>query len=230
MQFNGGPAMNGIMRKLALGFLVLAFWMVLGVWGSEAESPRQNLSLDTAIARGQARVEFRGRGASTGDSIILRITNLTTNPLVVGVTPGTVLRSASAGIQDMIAERVRGIPMGEGRFRPAAEISLAPKATAEYILLAYCLNFDRANPDPQSRFTVGRVDSPELQKLFAVLSQVSPQQRTIGSVQAAVWAITGDVTREQLQSRFPTTEADIANARRLLERAGIDPRTKRLFR
>jgi hypothetical protein len=129
----------------------------------------------------------------------------------------------------MVVERVRGIPVGGGMFRPVSEISLSAKASAEYILLAYCFNFDRANPGPHAQFSVGEPPSPEVRRLFEALNHAPAELRTIQAVQAALWVIAGDVRKEELQGRFPVDETHIAAARQLLERAGIETKTKRLF-
>lgn len=204
--------------------------LLLGSAGSRAQPSDQKVDLDQAIQQGLARAELQGRGASSGDSLLLTLTNLTSGRLEVTIAPGTVLKSVSGSVQDMIVERVRGIPLGGRSFRPVDRIVLAARATGEFILLAYCLNFDRANPQADSRFSVAVAEYPEAQRLFAVLSQVAPDQRTVAAVQTAVWVITDDVTRQQLQARFRVTEADIAAARQLLERTGVDPTGKRLFR
>lgn len=204
--------------------------LILAAASGGAQPGDQRVELDKAIQQGLVQAEFQGRGASSGDSILLRLANLTTTRLEVAIAPGTVLKSVSGAVQDMVVERVRGIPAGERSFRPVDRIVLAARATTEYILLAYCLNFERANPRADSRFSVTVAEYPEVQRLFAILFQAPPAQRTVGAVQTAVWVITDDVSRRQLQARFPATESDIAGARQLLELAGIEVSTRRLFR
>ena len=211
-------------------FVSAAICLLCAAGSGEAQQRDQRANLHEAIQQGLVEAEFQGRGASTGDSIIVKLTNLTTSRLEVTIEPGTVLKSVSGAVQDMIVERVRGVPVDERRFRPIDRIVLAAKLTERFILLAYCLNFDRANPGADSRFSVATVENPGVKQLFALLPQLAADQRTVGAIQIAVWVITDDVTRRQLQSRFPATEADIASARQLLERAGINVSTKRLFR
>ena len=219
----------GSAKRQGIFTLILTLGMLWAAT-SEAAQPRpQKVRLDQAIGKGIVRAEFQGMGSSTGDSILLRIANLTASPLEVEIAPGTVLEDPSASCQDMIVERVRGIPKAEYSFQPQDHILLPGKETEEYVLLAYCLNFDRDNPTPKTRFRLKGFGYPEIQKLFAILPQASEAERSIEAIQIAIWVILQDVTWGELQSRLSLTEADIADARSLLQRTGIETSTKNLF-
>ena len=221
--------MKGSAKRQVILAMILALGMLWAAGSEEAQPQTQKVSLERAIEQGLVRAEFQGMGSSTGDSILLKITNLAVLPLEVEIAPGTVLEDSSASYQDMIVERVRGIPKGGYTFQPQDRILLPAKATEEYVLLAYCLNLDRDNPTPKTRFRLRRTGHPEVQKLFAILPQASESERTIEAIQIAIWVIIQDVTWGELQSRLSATDADIADARHLLERAGIEVSTKSLF-
>jgi hypothetical protein len=107
---------------------------------------------------------------------------------------------------------------------------------------AVCADFDRPQPDERSRFAVGRVSDPRVERLVEAIDRRQPSHV---AAQVALWALTGDVSRAELDRTFrqtryvggvPTqvgpaaTDADIAAARALLEEAGLKAGKFRLFR
>src|SRR5687767_5951802 len=86
-----------------------------------------SVALQDAIARGWVEYSLQGTGSSSGDAVTLRIRKTSgaeTSRLVVTVPSGSVLRSSDAAKQDMAIFAVRGILVGEDRYRTATEAVL----------------------------------------------------------------------------------------------------------
>jgi hypothetical protein len=93
----------------------------------------------------------------------------------------------------------------------------------------YCVNFNKDNPSESTIFTMTGFADANVIKIFNVLNQLSENVTKIAAIQSAVFAVTDNVSRSELQSRFSATATDIQNARTILEKAGIDTTNKRLF-
>jgi len=183
------------------------------------------LDLGEAVAQGLVEARIRGNGASSGDSVIVELTRKVARPVELRIPVGTVLRSQDPAAQNMVVLGLRGVPTGEGKFRPTSTMRLTSDAPQEFLLAADCLDFDKANPSGSTGFSVGGLASPAVQALLKALDQAPAGQSSIGAIQAAIWVATDDVCRSELSARFPVSEADIQAALDLVERAGIDPAT-----
>ena len=191
--------------------------------------PEGSLTLSQALAQGLVDAQFRGTGSSSGDSIIATLTRKVPRTLEITVPPGTVLASSSPSAQDMVVLRVRGIPVGEDQFEPASTMRLTSDESKEFVLEAYCLDFDKDNPSGSTGFSVGEPASSGVQAILHALQKVPLSQRSIGAIQTAIWAVTDDLCERELQARFQVSAADLEAAEGILEAAGINPATTCLF-
>jgi hypothetical protein len=135
------------------------------------------------------------------------------------VPAGLVLRSLD-GRQDLLVVATVALPPAAGEARTAR-------------VYAVCLDASRPGPEPDAPYAVaGLVErDTALGRLVWALPELVPDDLTAIGLQAAVWAITNDLAGAQLQQVFPgATAGDLASARLLLERAGVDPAGRALFR
>jgi len=135
------------------------------------------------------------------------------------VPAGLVLRSQD-GRQDLLVVATVALPPAAGETRAVP-------------VYAVCLDASRPGPAPDAPYVVaGLVEQgTALGRLLWALPELAPDDLTAIGLQAAVWAITNDLTSAQLRQIFPgVTPADLASARLLLERAGVDPTGRALFR
>ena len=183
------------------------------------------LALRQALAQGLIEAQIRGMGSAAGDSIIATLTRKVPRTLEITVPKGTVLASNDPTAQDMVVLRVRGIPVGGGKFEPVSTMRLTSDAPQEFLLEAYCLDFDRDNPSGSTGFSVGEPALPQVQSVLEALDNVPAAHRTIGAIQTAIWTVTDDVCERELQARFPVSVADIEAAQDILEAADIEPAT-----
>ncbi|MCK4736085.1 MAG: PKD domain-containing protein [Methanophagales archaeon] len=190
-------------------------------------APRYTLS--EAIDKGVVKAEITGSGASSGDSINLELTRLTLYTTEIRVPKGTVLRSSGA-TQNMVVYKVSGIPKGTMWITPASKIVLDSSEPQTFILEAYCLDFHKENPRSSTKFSVGTLTDQQILRILNASDNLTSDITSVGAIQTAIWVVTEDVSKKELVDRFPVEQKDIDNAKVILEEAGIDTTSKRLFR
>lgn len=197
--------------------LMLFIFLVVG---SAMSFAFESLPLHEAIAQGKVTVKIASLGGSTGDAILLTVRRLQANPLQVTLTPGTVLRSGRASVQDMTAARIRGKPMARNQLEPASDFFLDKDEEQTLVVRAYCLDFDKDNPAKGDTFII---QGPDL-SMARLLQLASEDAKDTTTIQAAVWILKDSVTDEALRARFRIDNPQLAAARELLRRSTTAPR------
>ncbi len=174
------------------------------------------VTLQRAIETGKIDAELMGTGASSGDSIKLKVRKRAKGPLTVTVPPGTMLRNSNGGEQDMVVSAVRGIDLGGGLIRPASRISLTSAAPVTVFLSAFCAAFERENPSPQSNFSVGPPD-PQLACIARRAANLS-----VAAKQAAVWMYTDNISYGHMSQKFRVTQGDWSAAQGVVAACGLN--------
>ena len=185
-------------------------------------------TLNEAIDTDLVRAEITGSGASSGDSINLELTRKASDTLEITVPLGTVLH-ASGGAQDMVVLKLSGIPEGSQWIIPVSKIVLDSSEPQTFILKAYCLDFHKANPSSSTKFSVGTAADPQILQILNAVDNLSSDIASVAAIQIAIWVVTEDVSVNELSNRFPAEHDDINNAKIILEEAGIDTFSKKLF-
>lgn len=186
-------------------------------------------TLSEAVDNGLIKAKITGSGASSGDSVNLELTRLTSDRIEITVPKGMVL-IASEESQNMVVYRVSGIPEDSKWIIPVSEIILDSSDPQTYILEAYCLDFHKSNPGSNTRFSIEIMTDPEIQSILDALDNLSPDITTVEAIQTAIWISTDDVSREELLDKFTVDQNEIENAKIILEEAGIDTTSKLFFR
>jgi len=181
------------------------------------------VSLEKAFELGALNGEFRGTGASSGDSILLKAKNELTAEICPKFEPGTILENGNAAAQNMVLSRLMGKPSGM-YIRPEVELHFEPGIEADYIFEAYCVNFSKDNPGNSDTLRVQGPANSDIAKLIALHSN------NVTATQLAIWAVTDNVKAHDVTEKFGATSADIAAARNLMEEAGLSLDSFRLFR
>ncbi len=65
--------------------------------------------------------------------------------------------------------------------------------------------------------------------IFSILNQLPSNVTSISAIQTAIYVVTDDISQSELQSTFPSGVAKIQDARTILQAAGLDVSTKKLF-
>jgi hypothetical protein len=210
------------MRK-AIGSVALCLALAFGSFaqsgkagGGAAGAP---ITLQRAIASGKIDAEIMGTGASSGDSIKLKVRKRAKGPVTVTVPPGTILRNSSGGEQDMVVSGVRGIDLGGGLFRPASRISLTSSSPVVVVLSAFCAAFEKDNPSTSATFSV---DAPD-PTLACITRRARAANLSVAAKQAAVWMYTDRISYEHMRQKFQVSPSEWSDAQSVGAACGISP-------
>lgn len=169
------------------------------------------LAIEKAEADGLITVSAEGTGGSSGDVIVLVVRRVVNRPLRLALNPGMTLRSAAANVQNMIVYALKGEATARG-YRPSAFIELSDDKERRYVVEAYCLDFDKENPDSSHRLTLGPPDD----RTLAILRAIPKDNWSIKIAQAAIWLGQG-VTAETIKTRFDASDLDLFFARMAID-------------
>jgi hypothetical protein len=129
--------------------------------------------------------------------------------LTITIPAGLRLRNLSEGWQSMVLAGVKGRLAGGNQYLAEPVIKLSDTVpTATYLLSAYCAEFHKANPSPNSQFMVEFADPTA----GCILSSARAQGLSIAATQAAEWIHTDGITVDDLQSKFPVSLSDWSEA------------------
>ncbi len=187
--------------------------------GSAAIEP---IPLDQAVREGKVWVYVSSLGGSTGNTVCVNVKRMIDREVRVTVTPGTIFRPAEVDVQAMSAASIRGVFVG-GRWQKTDVIVLADDSQHDYMLEAYCIDYDKPAPSFGDEF---RLDVRN-ERLKEVLDIAAQRAATAVDVQVAIWidrqrAKGVEIAVDELKSRFPAaTDQSIDAARKLL----VDVRT-----
>ncbi len=186
-------------------------------------------SLLEAVQRGLVEVEFRALGGASGDVAALDIRSLVDADLEITVPAGLMLQNSAGGEQDLVVAGLEGLMTGANTYEPADEIRLDDDSLWTYLLKAYCAEAHDANPSEGGTLTMGSVAGADLVAVLAAVDAEGVGENTL-LVQAVVWVVTDDVSRDDLESVGYGLEAgELAQARAVITAAGLDPEAYRLF-
>ena len=194
------------------------------------QTPSTLLNLSEAIREQVVKAEIRGTGDSSGDSILLKLTCLVPRTVQINIPIGTVLISDDPSVQSMVIRKVKGIAVGAMRYQPVKSIILDSNEPREYVLEAYCLDFHKENPSKESTFWVSpNPANSEIIDVLKTADRLDPEIATVPAIQTAIWALTEDMSEDELKERFRVTPEDIENAKAVLDTAGFEAKTFRLY-
>jgi hypothetical protein len=173
---------------------------------------------------------FESTGAASGSAALLKVRRMVPEDLTITVETGLTLVSSEPQRQDVGVLRLLGATAGGRRYTPATTIVLQDDDEHTYLIEAYCLNAHKDNPRSGMAFTMG---GPARGDVVAVLESAArnpdAEDEYLG-IQAAVWALTDNVTRQEMDDiGYGLSESDLELARRIVEDAGIHPGQFRLF-
>jgi hypothetical protein len=201
----------------------------------------QEYELGEAIKSGYVEAKISGRcnpyfgcggliggGVSSGDSITIQLKGLVSYTIKIFVLKGQLLL-AGGDTQNMVIKGLRGIPSGSLFITPVSQIILSPYETKTYLFSAYCVNFYKSNPTNYTVFSLSGLATPEVVNVLEFVETLPSNVTSVAAIQVAIFVITDDVSKDELDERFSVEAEDIINAKTILEAAGIDISQKRLF-
>ena len=185
-----------------LGILSLAG--LVGQGGLAAEP----IPLDRALRDGKVSVYVSALGGSTGSVICVNVKRMVNEEVRVTVTPGTIFRPAKPDVQRMAAARVRGIFVDD-HWQPADVIALVDDEQHDYLLEAYCIDYNKRAPQHGEEFTLEHADrnSTRVRKVIDVAVKAGAP---LADVQVAIWL---DRERADNAGKLPAPNASHARKR-----------------
>ena len=149
----------------------------------------------------------------------------------VTLPPGLLLTNSDPTEQNMILLQIAGMEdnLGANTYTPATVMELSPGETnVYYVVEAYCVNLHKGNPGSGNGMTLSGQASSDLVSLMKAELSFSD---SISVIQAAVWAITDNATRDDLNQYGPfyqLSDQDLQSVRDLMRTAGLNPANYRL--
>ena len=173
----------------------------------------ETIPLDEAVREGKVQVKISGLGGSTGDAILIKVKRKIPETLQLSLTPGTVFKSTSGDVQNMIGSKIQGELIDETSYRPESEIYLNNDNELEYVIEAYCLDFYKSNPGTTDSFSLSQIDE-HINNIIVAGEKAGYSNKII---QSAIWIDRDKVASSELKSRFPVNDEDIESAQELLK-------------
>ena len=191
------------------------------------------IPLQQAIANGLVRARFVGTGGASGGVVRLHIQRTGKaggRPLRLRVPLGTFLNNAAAGQQDMVVLGLLGKVAGPHSYTPADLIELLDNRLHEYVLEAFCAEAHKQNPAAGGSLSIGPLSSSELRAVLQGSQLVPAAQKSLKAIQAAVWAVTDDISRSELAAiGYALTPSELRTARAIMTAGHLDWQHYRLF-
>jgi hypothetical protein len=222
--------------RIIRAVLVAAISFALGATAAPAAAQQpasgavDAVSLLDAIDQGLVRAEFTGNGSASGAAMLLRVARTSPSDLTLMVPLGLLLLNGDAEEQDMVVRQLLGESRGGSSYRPLTLIELRDDDEHVFILEAYCLEATLDNPARGSGFTPAGLAGEDVIAVLEAVDRVPDADEEITVIQAAVWAITDDISRDELDEigyGLDDDEAELAAA--ILREAGFDATAFRLF-
>jgi len=186
-------------------------------------------SLLSAVQGGLVEAEFRALGGASGDVAELDIRRVGDEDLEITVPAGLLLRNQAGSEQDLVVAGLEGLMTGSSTYEPTDVIRLDDDSLRTYLLEAYCAEAHDANPSDGGALTLGAVAGHDLVAVLQAVVDEGVGDDTV-LVQAVVWVITDDITTGDLDAvGYGLDAGELAEARAVIEAAGLDPGAYHLF-
>ena len=192
-------------------------------------------TLEEALGRGLIEVRIKGstwgapNGASSGDIIEISFLRKVPEILKIIVPPGTLLISNDSAKQDMVILRLSGRDPSMGRYIPEEEIILDGDGWAVYLFEAYCLELEKDNILSSTTFTPTGTAPEDIMAVLNAADSLGEETASVIAIQVAIWALTDNPTLENLIERYVVDDRDLVSAWIILDKAGLDPGSKKMF-
>lgn len=237
-------------RAVLLGAAIL--FVLIGPIKPAGAEDTDSYSLKDALDNNFVKALVCAVGASSGPALIMAIKSQVSSALRITMPSGTIFSNGNSAGQSMVAEGVIGEYKGDldgdiaekcaeaaeeqeknqsqplvDQWYEADSITLDPHQEDVYLLSAYCLEFEKANPEASDRLTAAGTADGEVAQLFDYLDGRSDDYSST-VVQLATWAVSGNVSGDHVAAKFEFSSQDKNEACDLLLAAGINASGKAL--
>ncbi len=198
--------------KILLTMVLCAGWIALNlrtpIGAAAADKP---IPLHIAIQKGLVEVEVLGRGASTGDSVQVRVKRVGGVDVAVAVEPGTVIQPTAGSAQSMALAGVK-YKQVQGGLQKADLIELNDDDQQTYILEGYCRDIEKPTPNFKDSFAGAGPDADNAK----VLVRAKQLGATVKVTQSAIWIQRSKLSDDELRRHFQVSVEELDAARQLL--------------
>jgi hypothetical protein len=187
------------------------------------------LAIDQALKDNRLDATFVNTGGgSSGDVCVGTFKHAQGESFNLQIPTGTVLRNSDSSRESFVIVRLKGEleSVSSKQYRERKSIVLS--SGDEFIggLECYSLDAMLGSPESGDTFSVDGVVSGDTK---AVVEALENDDNLAGN-QIAVWATTDDLTRDDLESvGYTATDSDIAAAKKIIEKAKLDPANFKIF-
>jgi hypothetical protein len=176
---------------------------------------------------GNAGISFNG--VSSGDVIAISFFRQKPETMKIVVPVGTSLVSGDSSKQNMVIFRLKGRDPTITSYTRVDEIILTKDDWQAFLFEAYCLDVSKGNIHSDTTFSVGGLASQEVTAVLNSASALGANTATTQSIQIAVWALTGNPSLADLRKRFAADDQSLAGTWAILEKAGLNPGSRKIF-
>ncbi len=185
------------------------------------------LGLISVKINGYAGITFGG--VSSGDVVVISFQRQKPEVIKITVPLGTTLTCADSSRQNMVIMSLKGRDPSILGYYPASEITLNTDEWQEYLFEAYCLDMNKSNILNSTTFSIGEPASPDITAMLTAAKELGKEQAPVTAIQVALWVLTGNPSFDEIEKKFTVDQATIGYAWTILDRAGLNPRSKQLF-
>lgn len=191
--------------------------------------------LSEALGKGLIEIKVNGsaglsyNGVSSGDVIIISFLRQKPEIMKIVVPLGTTLICNNSAKQNMVILRLKGRDPSILGYYPVDEIILNKDEWQKFLFEAYCLNMSKDQIFDSTTFSIGEPASQEVIAMLSASLELSTEKATIVGIQVALWVLTDNPSLEELRKRTTADDQAIASAWAILDKAGLNPGSRRLF-
>jgi hypothetical protein len=191
--------------------------------------------LSEALAQGLITIKVNGYagttfgGVSSGDVLIISFLRQVPQTIQIIVPLGSTLINNDSAEQNMVILSLKGRDPSVIGYYPVDEITLNKDEWQEFLFEAYCLDMNKSNIWNSTTFSIGAMASQNIIAMLSAAQELGTEIATISAIQVALWALTNNPSLEELQERFSADEETIDGAWAILDEAGLNPGSLKLF-
>lgn len=202
---------------MKISIIVIIF---LAVIPKEVLGQSSTEELALLVASGTLQLTIvSGNGSSSGASLdgVIQNTSSKTVRVDVNLMPPMYFQNDGGTGQNMVATQVyleNGGYLSDGE---DSYIEIGPNGSERLMLIAYCADFEKANPSASDTFSVAHIPQEIVDIAWSIANYEAenPNADVLVAAQVAIWLSQGE-SADDIQKKFAFTTADERLARQLL--------------
>lgn len=160
------------------------------------------------VISNEVQVQLSSLGATSGDSLVMDVRNLSKVQQIWEVPPGLVVEPQSASAPPMVIRALKGRRVDESRYEAMDRIQLEGGASGQFVLEGYSMDMRRSATTNGAAYTISALRN-DLAQMFAISVKTGATSRV---VQTAVWLAAMDVPPAQIQAALQLPVAEFNQA------------------